>query len=486
MLGGVMEAEEREFFRTVREAIFSNPFGTTRPELDRMATGLASPIPLVEVLPKLIEKAGRITREVEVREGGGLSAEDTLLLQYGKLFYTFHIFCNDYDAHIQEQMSKGDECCPVPFAADVLKMLSGFGFGDGDAVRFIGLFFQMRRAYFFIRSIVGKSTGVINLRRALWNNIFTGDIALYNQYLWDRMEDFSTMILGETGTGKGMAAAAIGRSGFIPFNAKTKRFSESFARAFIPINLSQYPEQLIESELFGHKKGAFTGAIDAHHGVFSRCSPCGAIFLDEIGDVEIPIQIKLLQVLQSRIFSPVGSHATEKFQGRVIAATNKNLNQLREKGDFRDDFYYRLCSDVIEVPPLRQRLDENPDELKELLAVTVRRIIGKESVSLTDEVHGFIESNQPANYPWPGNIRELEQCVRRILLNSAYLWQSQPSDKDSADMMMLEMKDGALTAQELLARYCTLLYRKHRTYEAVARLTQLDRRTVKKYIESAV
>src|SRR5213594_4209634 len=102
-------------------------------------------------------------------------------------------------------------------------------------------------------------------------------------------------------------------------------------RGFIALNLSQYPETLIESELFGHKKGAFTGAIEAHDGLFTRCSSYGAIFLDEIGEVSAPVQIKLLQVLQERTFSPVGSHEKLKFRGRVIAATNKPLEHLRLK-----------------------------------------------------------------------------------------------------------------------------------------------------------
>lgn len=476
-----MKATEREFFRTIREAIFSNPFGRTRLELDRMATGLSAGTPLEQILKKLVEKAGKIIAEVEAREGIRLSVDDNQLLEYGKLFYTFHLFCDDYDAHIQAQIQKGDTCCHVPFAGDVLAMLGGFGFTESDAERFLALFFQMRRAYFFIRTIAGNSSSVMNLRRALWNNVFTGDIQLYNTYLWDRMEDFSTMILGETGTGKGMAAAAIGRSGFIPYNRKTGTFSESFARAFISINLSQFPEQLIESELFGHKKGSFTGAIEAHLGVFSRCSPCGAIFLDEIGDVDVPVQIKLLQVLQSRTFTPVGSHTSEKFSGRVIAATNKPLDKLRQQGEFRDDFYYRLCSDVIEVPTLRLRLAENPGELLDLLTVVVRRIIGRQSTELVEKLHHYITTNQPRDYAWPGNIRELEQCSRRILLNNNYSWQQDVHDEKT---IISQMENGELTAQQLLAKYCSQLYSNRGTYEAVARLTELDRRTVKKYIES--
>src|SRR5205085_1538803 len=174
--------------------------------------------------------------------------------------------------------------------------------------------------------------------RHLWQNVFTQEVHLYEHYLWDRMEDFSTLLLGETGTGKGAAAAAIGRSGYIPFGRNQGRFAESFMRSFIALNLSQFPESLIESELFGHRKGAFTGAVEAHEGLLARCSAHGAIFLDEIGEVSAPIQIKLLQVLQERSFCPVGSHETVKFRGRVVAATNRPLETPDGRKVFRDDF----------------------------------------------------------------------------------------------------------------------------------------------------
>ena len=163
--------------------------------------------------------------------------------------------------------------------------------------------------------------------------------------------DFSTILLGETGTGKGAAAAAIGRSGFIPFDPDHQRFSGSFTDSFISINLSQFSEALLESELFGHRKGAFTGAIEHHDGILTRCSSHGAIFLDGIGDVSIPAQIKLLNVLDERVFSPVGSHERLCFEGRIIAATHRDIHTLRTKGSFRDDFYCRLSSDCIHVPP---------------------------------------------------------------------------------------------------------------------------------------
>lgn len=480
-----MESAERDFFYKIRNAIFSNPFGLTRLEIDIEASGSAAGATVDEVLAKLIDKVGRTIGVVQRRvasENKGLSEDDKQLLRYGILFHTFHVYCSAYDAHIEEQVAKGDECCRVPFAKDILQILGDYGFSRRDSLRFFALFFQMRRAFFFIKAIVGSSASVMNLRRVLWNNVFTCDIGLYDQHLWNRMEDFSTMILGETGTGKGMAAAAIGRSGFIPFDEKTQSFSESFAKTFISINLSQFPEQLIESELFGHKKGAFTGAVETHKGIFARCSPYGSIFLDEIGDVSVPVQIKLLRVLQERLFSPVGSHRAEKFQGRVIAATNKSIEKSRQEGKIRDDFYYRLCSDVIEVPRLHQRLKENSNELSEILEITVSRILGEASTEIVAMAKEFIIKNQPKDYLWPGNIRELEQCVRRLLLNNSYSWQSTGEKKDKSSRLTEEIEKGSLSAATLLSKYCKILYNQYGSYEAVARRTELDRRTVKKYV----
>jgi transcriptional regulator with PAS, ATPase and Fis domain len=301
------------------------------------------------------------------------------------------------------------------------------------------------------------------------------------------MEDFSTFLLGETGAGKGTAAAAIGHSGWIPYDEKSETFAASFVSSFLAINLAQFPEALIESELFGHKKGAFTGAVDGHEGVLARCSPYGAIFLDEIGEIGVPVQTKLLRVLQERTFSPVGGHETARFAGRVIAATNRPLDDLRANGRLRDDFYYRLCSDVIEVPSLAARLREDPAELDALLALILRRILGNDSGdadvgALHALVREAIDRDLGPAYPWPGNVRELEQCVRRVVLTRAYpgdrLVRSKTGD---ADARLLDAA-GDATAKALLARYCRALYAVHASYEEVARRTGLDRRTAKAYV----
>jgi hypothetical protein len=481
-----MNADEREFFTKIKQAAFSNPFGEARKTVDLELTGLKASTPSSKILVCLEAKVSEKIRTVIERKTAAVSSlpgQDRLLLRYGILFSLFHTFCDAYDRLIEEQIQTGTTPCRVAFARDVLRAFSDFEFSQQEALRYFALFFQMRRAFYFISGIAGKSRCIRDLRSSLWENIFTKDVTVYNQYLWNRMEDFSTMLLGETGTGKGLAAAAIGRSGFIPFNEKTGCFSETFTQAFISINLSQFPEQLIESELFGHTKGAFTGAVEAHNGIFSRCSPCGAIFLDELGDVSIPIQIKLLQVLQERFFTPVGSHKLERFQGRVIAATNKDVRKLREQQEFRDDFYYRLCSDIIEVPPLRRRLAEDPGEIDEILTFIIKRILGQTSTEIMQMVKDFLHNNQPKDYSWPGNVRELEQCVRRVILKNTYDWPRQESSGNAISRITHGIENGAMTAQEMLSTYCRILYDRLGTYEAVAQTTQLDRRTVKKYID---
>lgn len=296
---------------------------------------------------------------------------------------------------------------------------------------------------------------------------------------------FSTLLLGATGTGKGLAAAAIGRSAFIPFDPMGKRFQHGFTAAFTAINLSEFPESLIESELFGHRKGAFTGAVDHHQGVFQRCSPYGSLFLDEIGDASLNVQIKLLRVLQERSFRPVGSQQALRFAGRVIAATHRSLDELRQGGRFRDDFFYRLRSDIIRVPTLQQRLQETPEELDLLVRSLMVRMIGQDNAELMETVLDGLRLDLPADYAWPGNVRELEQALHRILLTRHYRGDRPAALHGPEQPLAGRFQAESLDARTLLAEHCARLYRQCGNYEAVARKTGLDRRTVRKYIRQA-
>lgn len=264
-----------------------------------------------------------------------------------------------------------------------------------------------------------------------------------------------------------------------PIDPAGNRFRHSFTDTFIAVNLAEFPESLIESELFGHRKGAFTGAVEDHQGVFARCSPYGSLFLDEIGDASLGIQIKLLRVLQERTFTPVGSHKPQRFSGRVIAATHQSLAELRQQGKFREDFFYRLCSDVITVPPLRQRLAETPAELELLVQELVTRLFRSASPEAADLALTALRRDLPADYAWPGNVRELEQAVRRILLTGHY--QGEPTSETD---FWQQARAGMLDARGLLAHYCALLHQRCGNYEEVARRTGLDRRTVRKHLQA--
>ncbi|MFA5344050.1 MAG: sigma 54-interacting transcriptional regulator [Kiritimatiellia bacterium] len=485
-----LSEEDRAFFRLVGEAAFSNPFGDERAAMDLKIIGpSAHRMSAERALKKMMETvAGRVAKLDAAGHGDvrRFAGEDRKLVETTFLFDAFHKLIDAFDRLILDQIEAGDTPLPAAFAASARSLMTRRGFTAEAFKHYFAVFYQLRRAFYFIdRGLVGHSPCMKTLRKRLWNNVFTHDIRWYEKFLWNRMEDFSTVLLGETGAGKGAAAAAIGRSGYIPFDMGKECFTESFTRSFVAINLSQFAPALLESELFGHRKGAFTGAIDQHEGVLSRCSPHGAIFLDEIGDVAVPVQIKLLQVLQERTFSPVGSHEMLRFRGRVIAATNQPLDKLRRQGHFRADFFYRLCSDVITVPPLRQRLQEDPKELNELLKHLIQRLTGQESEPLLAEIRDVFRGNLGDRYPWPGNVRELEQAVRRIMLTKQY--EGDLAGGTAPDVqagLLAGIEGGGLDAEALLSAYCTLLYQRHGTYEEVARRTQLDRRTVKKYIAS--
>ncbi|MEI6082780.1 MAG: sigma 54-interacting transcriptional regulator [Verrucomicrobiota bacterium] len=471
----LLPAAQREFLILVTRAAACNPFSDEFDQLQLQIIGGKDVSPVErwnEELHKL--HAAGLTNFKQVDDA------DREILRSACLYEIYHRYLSAFDQLIADQIAAGDRSVPVPFAKKALTLFTRRGFTADEARRYFAVIFQVRRAFYFIHhGLVGHSECMKELRRHLWNNVFTHDIRLYERHLWNRMEDFSTLLLGETGTGKGAAAAAIGRSGFIPFDEKRGCFAESFTKTFLALNLSQFPETLIESELFGHRKGAFTGAIADHDGVFARCSPYGAIFLDEIGDVSVPVQIKLLHVLQERTFAPVGSHEKLRFRGRVIGATNKPIEKLRGAGQFRDDFFYRLCSDVITVPPLRQRIREEPAELDDLLRLIVRRLTGQ----VAPEIIALLREALPAKYAWPGNVRELEQAVRRILLTRQYTGDPRAIAPNLTGRLQAGIVDGSLDADALLAGYCKLLHERHATYEEVARRTNLDRRTVKAYIE---
>jgi transcriptional regulator with PAS, ATPase and Fis domain len=209
--------------------------------------------------------------------------------------------------------------------------------------------------------------------------------------------DTTVLVRGENGTGKELVAKAI------HFNSPRK------SGAFVAINCGAIPENLMESELFGHEKGSFTGASERKIGKFQLATN-GTLFLDEIGELKPEMQVKLLRVLQEKKFLPVGSNREVKSNARIIAATNRNLEKMIEDGSFREDLFYRLNVMPIFLPPLRERKDD--------IAALAQHFIKKFSKSHQSMIQGLMPDTLEVlkNYRWPGNIRELENAIERSFI----------------------------------------------------------------------
>jgi transcriptional regulator with PAS, ATPase and Fis domain len=209
------------------------------------------------------------------------------------------------------------------------------------------------------------------------------------------------------------------------------------------------------------------------------------VFLDELGDLDPAIQVKLLRVIETRTFHPVGSTAIRQFAGKLIAATHRDLGAAIRAREFREDLYYRLCSDQIVTPSLAEQLADSPRVLRELVVYMARRVAGAEGEELAREVTAWIEQHLEPGYPWPGNYRELEQCVKNVLIRRDYR-PSRAAAADPAGEIAQDLRTVRLSADELLSRYCTIAYHQLGTYQAAANRLGLDRRTVKSKIDSGL
>lgn len=221
-------------------------------------------------------------------------------------------------------------------------------------------------------------------------------VEVYKTLARASMSTSTVLVMGESGTGKELVARAIHDN------------SPRRTKKFIAVNCGALAENLLESELFGHLKGAFTGAISEKRGLFEEATG-GTLFLDEIGDISPALQIKLLRVLQECEVKPVGATDSRKVDVRLIAATHRDLEALARAGKFRDDLYYRLKVISIELPPLRERMEDLPDLVGHFLAIYSDK--NKKSIShISEEAMALLKS-----YSWPGNIRELEHAIERAV-----------------------------------------------------------------------
>jgi transcriptional regulator with AAA-type ATPase domain len=500
-----LTGSQRTFLEGVSRLGYANPFLPERVEWERAVLGVEflegepvwsyraeHPEPRANVW-RAMAKLQPVVEHLRVRLAGGIEARERDLVLYE-------------DAALQLLYQR---CYPKFFEA-------GFGAGQHnpgrwrfyneflagwrrffqiEGVRFpfehdprhtFACFRQIQRAFdITFRDIIGSSLPAARLRGSVWQSIFTHDMRRYRRTLYARMGEFATLITGPSGTGKELAARAIAESRYVPFDAGRLAFADDGEQIFFPINISALSPTLVESELFGHRRGAFTGAVAERRGWLETCPEVGSVFLDELGDMDPAIQVKLLRVIETRTFHPVGGTANRQFRGKLIAATNRDLPQAMSRGQFREDLYYRLCSDQIATPSMAEQLAASPGVLRELVIYMSRRVAGAEGDSLAEEVMRWIEANLGAAYPWPGNYRELEQCVKNMLIRGNYRPARAPVE-DPVEEFAGHARAGILSAAELLARYTTIVYSRTGSYEETARRLAIDRRTVRAKVDSAL
>lgn len=318
------------------------------------------------------------------------------------------------------------------------------------------------------------SLRIRDLEDAIGERFSLGNIIGYNpkmQEIYRLIEtvcgtDVTVLIRGDTGTGKELIAKGI------HFNSHRKGAS------FIPINCAAISEQLMESELFGHEKGSFTGAYKQKQGIFEIADK-GTAFLDEIGDLPITLQAKLLRFLQDKTFTRVGGDKILTSDVRIIAATNKNLEDMIRNGEFREDLYYRINVIQIKIPPLRERIDDLPLLIDHFIKLSGRKF-NKKIKGISEEGLEVL-----ASYNWPGNIRELENLIERLTLIT-----SPKSIITKGEIIThLAIKEGEKTTdmdlslqqakEKLEKEYITSLLKKyHGNIQKVAQGAKIDRKAI--------
>ncbi|MCQ2403129.1 MAG: sigma 54-interacting transcriptional regulator [Lentisphaeria bacterium] len=494
---------ERSQIRLIGDLIYTNPFGERRQEIEHRLLGrkhiqrfrvwhsLDGDFSTNLNLPELEKLCGRLVeRGLSFLKGEGLPVQDDVLTEWDLLviYWLFSRYSASMSGNIY--LPSGSEEASAKlygnFLDDYNNLVQNIRRGRPSAYqpeKIFAMFHQVHRAFNYIFDYIGGGTeAAARLRCAIWESIFSHDMNRYYRQLHSKMNGITTLITGESGTGKELAAQAIAYSQYIPFDGGKQRFARSYRDCFRAVQLSALPPTLIESELFGHVRGAFTNAIHDRKGCFENCLEGMAVFLDEIGDISLEVQVKLLRLLQTRQFCRIGDSEPREFSGKVIAATNADLSEKCADGQFRQDFLFRICSDVIRTSPLRTLLDGREEELRQMVLILSRRLLdAQEAVSFAQESSDWIIAHLGVDYTWPGNVRELEQCLRNLLLRGSYS-PLVKEEADNDDIGTRMMKSGC-TLDELTHRYVNALYQREGSVAGVARQSGMDRRTIRKLLD---
>jgi DNA-binding NtrC family response regulator len=469
------------------------PLGTAK---DGLSEPLAQLVPIV---------AARL------RAGVSATAEELAVYQGAAIYHLWDQFGDRIQRIVDENG------VAVSFYDDFLRAYGSLFEHPGLVVpepgHLLALFYQARRACSFITTkIAGRSGTAGRSREAIWLAIFGSDVYGYTGELYKRMDDFSVLITGETGTGKDLAAECIGWSRYIPFDVDKRRFATTFAGDFHAHNLCEVPAELVESALFGHKKGSFTGASTDMVGWLELPEANGTLFLDEVGEIPLHVQPKLLRPLQNREILRIGESKPRRIKGRFLFATLRDLEAMSQRGEFRADLFERMNVIRVHMPSLRELradgglLDYVDGFVGAKLDDQARRC------AVTMQVMRSIQ-DELGDYDWPRNLRELKNFTERCLLRLDETGPdtTEPSHPDpaptvtmedprsashglpeapasvcvpSSDILGQQAKAGAVDYRELLRAYVTRIYVLTGQNKAeTARLTGFHRRTLAQWID---
>ncbi len=496
----ILEESERDVAHAVAGLLDCNPFEPQRVELERRALGDAfvgdgpgwrsgnDDSYINPNTARLRQRIEELVANVARRTAAGASiAPEEVDAYRGTALYLLWLRYEDplYELVVHDE-SAAEPPAPVEFypafANDVVDLLAPLPGPALDPAILFAHGFQARRAFHLIfRRLFGSSMAAMRLRAAAWYAIFSGAPLLDRMHLVDRIRNIPTLITGESGTGKDLVARAIGLSQFIPFDAATRRFACRASQRFVAVNLTAFSPTVIESELFGHVRGAFTGADQQRTGWLETAGAEGAVFFDEIGDLDPTVQVKLLRVLQNRVFHRVGDSRPVALASKIVAATNRDLEDEVAHGRFRQDFYRRICTSRIRTPSLREQLADDPDELAALLLVAAQRVVGTQhAAEYAERAMDFVRTRLGTSYPWPGNMRELEECVTSVFVRHEFV----PSRLNTpAEALAAAIERGDLTAKELLRRYAAIIARATSSQREAAQRLGLDRRALSRLLK---
>ncbi len=321
------------------------------------------------------------------------------------------------------------------------------------------LFDALKRSYYALSAIKGSSPAIRAVKVELWNACF-GETLEATLALQKVIRDHDVLILGETGTGKDLAANAISVSAIT-----------STKPAHGTINAAALPELLVESELFGHRKGAFTGALDNRKGRLIKADG-GTFFLDEIGDLPLSTQVKLLRTIENDEFFPLGADTPQKCEIRFVSATHKSMEALVESGKFRRDLFERIAGQIIWLPPLRERPGD-------IMAIG-RALLAEWSLPepLVEKGESWLKSHR--DYRWPGNVRELQNRLR-----SALLGLPAPSSPAIGHQVPTGIAQGRMPLQEVEKWYFQHVMEKmNNNITKAAIVLGIDRSTLRRRLKS--